>query len=191
MAQGQTEVANRALAKLGLPRVTSLDEDTQGATEIREAWTGLRQVMFRTHPWKFAITRRKLPADATAPDFGFLRRYLLPKACMRVLQVGIEPGYPPRYEIEAGFVLTDAEAPLAVRYVFDEPNVAAWDPAFAEAFAARIAMELVERVTGSGTKRQLAVADYQEQIRIARRCQAIESQAQNMTGGEPWLESRV
>lgn len=191
MAQGQTEVANRALAKLGLPRVTSLDEDTPAATEIREAWVGLRQAMFRTHPWRFAVARRQLAADGTPPAFGFALRYQLPPACMRLLQVGLEPDYPPRYEVEAGFILTDAKAPLPIRFVFDEVNVAAWDPAFAEAFAARIALELCERVTGSTTKRQLAEADYREQIRVARRCQAIETQARPVAGAEPWLESRL
>lgn len=190
MAVTITSVANRALQRLGSPRITSLDADTSSATELREAWGPVRQAELRTYRWKFALRRMLLPAAATAPAWGFARAFPLPPNCCRVLQVGRYRQAQPAYEIEAGAVLTDAEAPLPVLIVIDEENVGRWDPAFAEAFSARLAYELCERLTGNAGKRKLAWEDYQDTIRTAKRAGALETKPRDLVSSEPWLEYR-
>lgn len=190
MAIGITSVANRALQRLGSPRITSLDADTPSATELREAWAPLRQAEFRAHRWKFTYRRMLLPAAATAPAFGWASAFPLPPNCCRVLQVGRDPKAQPRHTIEANAILTDAAAPLPVIFCVDEENVGKWDPAFAEAFSARLAYELCERLTNNAGKRQLAWKDYEETIRVAKRAGALETQPLDLVGNEPWIEYR-
>lgn len=169
-------ICNAALQKLGAERINALDEDSANGRSCNAAYERLRDAELRAHPWRFAMTRDSLPADADAPAFGKARSFQLPANCLRVL-----PPYPEMnandldWEIEGRKIYTNDGAPLQIRYtkIVTDPNE--MDALFREALASRMAHEMCEEITQSNTKQQLAADNYKMAIREARRTNAIES----------------
>lgn len=177
-------IANRALTKIGEPRVVSLD-DSQASQEIDAMWDILRDSELRKNRWGFAITREQVAASVTAPAFGYTTAYPLPADCLRVLMLGdILPGYDPtdyrngadssEWVIEGRSLLTNTTGDLNLRYVRQVEDTTQWDAAFIETFACRLAIELCERITQSSEKRQQAKAEYRDALGEARRAGALE-----------------
>jgi hypothetical protein len=169
-------ICNAALQKLGAERINDLLEDSANARSCNAAYERLRDAELRAHPWRFAMTRASLPADADAPEFGKARSFPLPDDWLRML-----PPYPEMnmndldWEIEGRSIYTNDSAPLDIRYIrlVEDPNE--MDALFREALAARMAHEMCEEITQSNTKQQLAADNYKNAIREARRTNAIES----------------
>src|SRR5690606_25509259 len=93
-----------------------------------------RDEVLRAHPWNFALARALLAASGTAPAFGWARAFPLPVDCLRLLPVvagGHLNGTPIAHEVEGGAVLSNATAPLAIRYVRRVVNPSEFDPLFA------------------------------------------------------------
>lgn len=194
------DIANRALTKLGAGTIIRLDEDDPKAVALNLAFEPVRQAELRRRRWRFSLERHSLPALADAPGFGFSRQFQLPTGCLRVIQIGefdLGPnlsdyrGAPTEYwSIEGRKILTDFDAPLKVRTIQDVPDTTQWDPAFVEAFAARLAYECCERITQSDSKRQLAWSDYKESIREAIKANALEVAPQEASD-DTWMMARL
>lgn len=195
------EIANRALSKIGEYRITSFDDDSKPSRAIKSAFEFVRDSEFRTHRWHFTKKRITLPAMSTTPTFGWDYQYQLPSDYLQVIQVGL---YDPvvnmedyrttgkrEWEIEAGNVLlTNSEAPLALRYVARVTDTTRWDAAFNEAFACRLAMEICEELTQSTTKKESARQDYKQTISDAIRANAIELPPQSIQD-DSWVIGRL
>lgn len=196
----QVEIANRALTKIGEARVLSLSDDLEAARSVNSLWDVVRDAELRARNWNFAISRTSLPALIAAPAWGFDRQFQLPSDCLRVLQVGeYFPGpslsdyrssSEAMWQIEGRKILTDMPAPLAIRYVARVEDTGQWDALFVEAFACRLAVELCERLTQSGGKKQIAWDEYKEAIRLAVRSDAIESPPEPLPD-DSWMLSRL
>lgn len=164
------EICNRALDKLGSASIVSLQDDTKSARACARMFDAVRDAELRDHQWNFAIARTELPALAEAPVFGFARQFQLPGDCLKV--VSIEPRGD--WKIEGRRLLTDLPAPLRVIYVKQSLDPSTFDALFVEALAARLASELCESLTQSNTKKRMALEDYSQAIRRARRVDAVE-----------------
>ncbi|MBN3738084.1 hypothetical protein [Burkholderia sp. Tr-20355] len=190
----QVGIANRALTKLGSARITSLDEDSKAAAVLNSMYDDVLDACLREHVWSFAKTRAQLAALADAPLFGFSYQYRLPTDFIRLIQIGQFLVYPRTdtrglFSIEAGNILTDLAAPLAIRYTkrVTDPNM--MDALFREVFACRMAAEACESITQSSTKRQAAWAEHDQAVAKAIRVNAIERPSQPV-GDDTWLEAR-
>lgn len=175
----QTEIANRALQKIGAKRIAAFGESTsKEGREVSAAWDRLRQSELRRYNWNFAITRAALAASTSEPAWGFDQCYELPAGCLRLIEVeGLTAGDYQRESLADGtqIIACDATAPLNVRYVQDVENVALWDASFCEAFAAKLAAELALTIPDSPSRKQLGDAGYADAINDARRADAIEN----------------
>lgn len=176
----ETEIANRALQKIGAKRIAAYGETTsKEGREIIAAWDRLRQSELRRYPWNFAITRASLAALVSDPDWGFDQCFALPTGCLRILEVNgsrDQTDYQ-RESLSDGtqVIACDFATPIEVRYVRDVTNVAEWDGLFCEAFAAKLAMELALTITDSNTRKQLGDMGYMQAIRDAQHVDAIEN----------------
>lgn len=185
------EIANRALQKLGAKRITSLSEDSRNARSINAAFKSLRQAELRAHTWSFATKRASLAADATAPAFGKEKSFTLPSDFLRLL-----PKDPELitndldWQIEGKKILTNDDAPLNIRYVYDVTDPNEMDILFREALSARIAKELCEEITQSNQKKEDAVFDYREVIAEAKRTNAIE-RISAVSPEDEWISIRL
>lgn len=164
------DICNRALQKLGESPITSLTEDSDRARECNRAYEAVRDAELRSRPWNFARTRVELAASSTPPAFGYANAFPLPSDFLRLY-----PGNTVSdWQIESGSILTDDAAPLQIVYIRREEDPNKYDPLFREALAAKLAVEMAERLTQSGQKRQLAIAEYDRAIQDAGRLNAFE-----------------
>lgn len=179
MASGQSEVSicNMALDVLEETSIVSLSDDTKPARWMLRNYAQTRDATLRAHPWNFARTRRTLLADTVAPAFGWTYRYAIPADALRVLPLTESGDLNSRYqphEIEGGYILTDKIAPLKVRYIKRETNVATFDNLFIEALAARLAAKAGHLITGKSTQVDNALKLYREALLEARIVDGLE-----------------
>lgn len=180
-----TDIANRALQKLGAIKITSIDDDIKAAREAKRAFDIVRDAVFRDHPWNCLIARASLAALVDEPAWGFDYQYQLPSDCLRILDIDSSL----EWRVEGRKLLTDEAAPLYVRYLKQETDPAQYDAMLVEALASRLAMELAEPLTQSNTKIELASRAYEDALKAARRRDAQEGSARQ-TFESSWLNSR-
>lgn len=196
----KTDIANRALTKLGDDRITDLLDDTERARTLNSLYDTCRDAELRAHVWNFAVRRASLPRLATVPEFGYAFQYQLPAESLRLIQVGewwhwwgnqdYVTGSTSVFSVEGRMILTDFNAPLRIRYIerVDDPGL--YDSMFIEAFACRLALESCERITQSNTKLQSIQQQYDASIRAAVKIDAIENPPQQLPD-ESWMLARL
>lgn len=193
----QTGIINDALARLGsLERITSIDGASAVARQAKAVWDGELRYLVGDHPWNFAIERALLNESFPAPAHGWLHAYQLPADCFRWLPPDMED-CEHWYEgvEEGGRVLTDAEAPLAVRYISNAKldDWAHWPPAFVKAMTLLLAAALCEAVSGSQSTRDRLLGEADEAVRNAKRRDALASGNRSrraVTARSNWLSAQ-
>lgn len=157
----KTAICNSALGILGKEDLVR-DAESGAAQEYGHAASAVRAYderigrVLRSHDWNFARARVSLDADATAPAFGFARRFPLPSDCARVWELDRTLyGADAQYAVEGQWLLTDESAPLQLIYIKNERDPSKFTDDFAEALAGEIAKKIAVAVLGS-----LEAADY-------------------------------
>lgn len=196
----KTEIANRALTKLGEDRIIDLLDDTERARTLNSLYDTCLDAELRSHLWNFATKRASLPRMVDIPAYGFEFQYQLPSDLVRLIQVndwwywrGGADYYGSsnsEYQVEGRLILTNYNAPLPIRYIarVDEPGL--YDALFVEAFSCKLAMEACERITQSNTKLQAVQQQYMASIRAAVRADALENPPQALPD-ESWMLARL
>ena len=182
----QTTIVNRALQLLGYKAVGSIQDNDRGARAMNRAYTPVLLSMLRDNFWGFAITRANLAASSVPPIFGPANAYPLPGdfVCLAppdpsfsVNAGGPVTGntYQTDWRIEGGQILSDMAPPLQIRYVTSNVSEAQFDPSFAEALSALLAMETCEELTQSNTKIETAEKMYDDAMEMAKQRNAFEA----------------
>lgn len=185
------EIANRALQLLGASRITALSDDTVNGRECNAVYEQLRQAELRSHTWNFAITRRALAADATAPVFGRARSFTLPAECLRIL-----PPYPEEdintrdWVIEGRAIYTNDSDPLNLRYIQDVTDPNQMDSLFREALSHSMALAMCEKLTQSRSLRDRINAERADIYALAKKVNAVENVPQRPVESE-WVTARL
>lgn len=190
----KVSIANRALSKLGDARILLLSDESNQARVLNSMFDEVRDAEIRRHRWKFALKRASLPALADAPAWGFAYQYPLPADFLGLVQVGeyyVRTGQKQKasWSVEGGHILTDAEAPLLVRYSARIDNPGLYDPLFVEVLACKLALEACEALTQSSGKKQAAMEEYKFALTEAVRQDAIENPPDELPWGS-WLDAR-
>lgn len=189
----QTEIFNLALTKLGQSRAVSPDDDTEPVRVLRAIWEMTRDFALADHPWRFAIKRDSLAAQAEAPAYGWARQFEMPANALRIVQIGDDWMFyqadTARFELEGRMVLTDEAAPLRVRYVQRVTNTGEWPAQFARAVAMLLAADACEKLVQSQSKQNAAREEYIATIERAKQTNAIERPPQR-DNYSSWLASR-
>lgn len=185
-------ICNMALDLLDASPIVALDESTKLTRACRRNYAPVRDEVTEAHAWSCAKKRTALAALSEKPAFGWLHAYQLPTDCLRVLPLtygGYEEGELIPFEIEGRKILTNAKAPLKVRYLryMEDPSLCT--PMMAKAIAARLATVIGRGVTGKETYVQLAEQQYDEIMMKAEQLDAL-----NMSAGDvvlnDWTEVR-
>ena len=193
------EIVNRGLTKLGVARIISLADDNEQARAVSSMINLVIDSELRAYTWNFSIKRTQLAELASAPEFDWRHQYQLPSDCLRVLWAGdfypgpnladFSNGGSTEYEVEGRVIMSNTGSQLKIRYVSRVTDPTIFDPLFAEALACKLAVELAESMTGSGTSRQLAWEEYQRAIFKAIRSDAIERPSEAVAD-DTWMLSR-
>lgn len=190
MATSDVAVCNLAMQKLGAARIASLTEDSQNAIELNACYEHLRKLELRKHVWNFARTRASLAASATAPAFDYDAAYPLPVDCLRLIPPAVnELDWQIERHEGANAILSNDGAPLEIIYIADVTDPTKFDDCFTEMLACRIADHLSEKITGSTTKGEKAMKDYEIARRVAKQINAFENISAEPPE-DPWLAAR-
>lgn len=182
------EIANRALSRIGVARVTSIDppDDSKAARAVASAWDLVRREVLRAHPWNCVSSRASLAASGTAPTWEYDRAFPLPAGCLRILQVDTEFSW----VTESGSILTDETAPLRIRYVRDEEDTEQYDAHLVNVLSSRLALELApELIEADMGTRQILRAEYQAALTQARHTDAVEQSRPDLRDDD-WITVR-
>lgn len=183
----ETSIANAALTLLGERRISSINENSKTAKTILERYDEVRDDTLRAHPWNFATVRVGLAKDAAAPAFEFDNSYTLPADSLRLLELENQRDF--RYTVEGRQILTNHDPPLNIIYTKTVSDATQMDVMFRNAFAAALAADICEAVTGSTEKVQQTLAIAQERIRLARVPDGQEPSPREIEASE-WIDSR-
>lgn len=171
---------------MGETRVANIDTDnTRKSRIISEMFDSVRDELLQKNPWNFAIKRIGLPKDAEVPTWGFENQFSQPVDFLALLQIQDNP----TYRLEGNKILTDHGAPLNIRYISRVVNTGEFDPLFNELLAAEIAVESVEAITQSNTKKQILIAKRDIILKEAIDSDAIQELPQ-VLGEDEWVSAR-
>lgn len=170
-------IINRALQLLGSQSISSLSENSNGAKVMLRAYDPIFLSELRKNTWNFAIKRANLAADASAPIFGKARYFPLPGDFLFLASDETTLTDPKRrdYNIEGLNIVSDEDAPLAIRYVSSSITESMFDVLFSEAMSHALAVAACEEITNSNTKLSNIASMYDDIIKQARKRNAIEN----------------
>jgi len=189
-------ICNSGLSKLGNNRINSLTEGTPAANLCLEQFDKLRDDLLRSHDWNFAASRVKLGQLSATPAFGYDYQYALPSDWMRTISVHPDKGgaqlltdYVTESSETEGRVLQANVTDVYMRYVrkLEDPNV--MDPAFREALAWRIAVELAVPLAKSGSLRDRMTAGFENALAVARSVDGQDDPPGALPDGD-WVTAR-
>lgn len=192
MAITKTDVANRALSKIGANKITSLDDDvSREARELRNCYEIALRNELRLRKWSFSVKRSNLALEVTVPmeiNNDFTKQFTMPSDSVRLLSTSMSYA-PDSYSLEGNKILTNATQ-FKIRYLayISDPN--AWDASFIEVFACRLAMEVAEALTQSTEKFTKAERQYKDALASARIAGAIEHASVSIEP-DSWETSRT
>ena len=197
----KTQIANRALSKLGQPRVSNIETtDTKPARIISGMYDSVRDALLSSYPWNFAVKRTTLAPDAVAPSWGWTNAYTPPADFLSIYRVkfnstsGVTVGKldttGPPYEFEGGKILTDYGTTLFLQYIAKITNTGEYSATFNEAFSSLMAYEAAEEITQSNTKKEAALRDFNIAIDTAARVDSKENPIEDLEDDE-WVLARL
>ena len=188
------EVVNLAFVKLGVKRITSIDEATEPARAAKSIFNIIRGAELRANPWAFACKTVRLGTTDEEIIDRWPYVYLFPADYLALVQVGDRWAFNssecPEWHVENGRLYSDLGPPLVFRYVRRVTEASKFDSLFSVSLACRLAYELCEQLTQATGKRQLAAADRNEAIATALMSNAIERPPQRISDGS-WITERA
>ena len=192
----EVDIGNRAIHRIGAYPIVALTDDSPEAQCLRGLFEPTRDAMLRAHPWRFALTRRSLGALSEAPAFGFARQYQLPADYLAIVEIASrwvwqgQTHDEPDWSIEGRRILADLENPLPIRYVRRVTNADEFDPCFAEALGAKLAIEVCQRLTQHRGLKQDCERGFVYEMGEAKKANAIELPPRVFPEGS-WITARA
>ena len=163
----ETEVINMALGRIGAKRISDFDdtdEDNLQSVQARLHYAQTRDALLRSHWWRFARTRKRLSANATAPDFEYSYAFDLPNDFLREWLPPWEDNSEVQgrtrysYSLEGKQLLSD-ESTMRLRYIRRVEDVAVFDPLFTEVLVLQLALKFVMPIAKDKTLWPLIYAE--------------------------------
>lgn len=143
----KVQIYKAAMIQLGEDRVLNNPGD---APEFEEVFELVRDAVTRAHPWDCAEAIAEIPVDATAPAFGYDRRYPWPTDpyCLRPLKIEGRQ----KWRSRGRFIHTDATPPLQLTFLKRLDDIEEADALLADALAVMLAYRAAYAITRSRTK---------------------------------------
>ncbi len=189
----KTEIVNKAYAKIGADSVANIETDNTKISRLaNRIYDTVRDTELAKHYWKFAKTRTRLAPLVGVDEFEeWAYRYQLPSDFIQIFSIE-EATYRsdvPDYEIEGQIILTDIGDTLDLKYIKRVTDTAAYHPLFVETLSIALALQFVESITESNTKKEALMLEYRDILRLAKRMDALQEPPKEPFPGT-WVESR-
>ncbi len=195
-ALSQADIVNAMAVELGsTERVTTIDGTGALAKHARASWDRVTRRIAADHPWNHLVRRGVLNTAATAPLAQYERAFTLPADCLRFLPSN--PNDDSDWidgEVEGDVLVTDAEAPVNIRYISAErlAEVGRWPAWFGEAVIFALADACAEAITGSQSIKRDMGDKAEMALKKAKRRDALEGgnrHRRGVTVRSDWLSS--
>lgn len=194
------ELVNVALRKCGARRVMALTDSVPSAGIAADILANERDELLRSSTWNFATTRTQLAASSTIPVFEWAFAYPLPSDFMRIISVhdNSRGGGDLKYRMESVLqadgssvicVLTNASAPIYLRYVKTVTDVNTMSPSFRDALVLRMAKIFAVSVAKSNALYAALDEELKAVLRTARSVDGMEDYPDRLPEGS-WADSR-
>jgi hypothetical protein len=154
----QVDVVNKALSHLAVDTIASLDESSEAAVQAKRVLATVRDDTLREAAWKFAtfITTLATISGETIPGWTYL--FVYPPKAMMVRKVFEDTSVVDPDPVDWKEVISPSTnvraiaaniSPAYVEYTYQVTDPNAWDQAFVESFALKLAAVLAHPLTGS------------------------------------------
>ncbi len=178
----KTTIFNAALTHIGAGLVSAADENSEEAKVCRARYDQVLDATLRGHPWNSARARKAVGSSGT-PDFEYAKQYTLPPDpfCLRVIDLydSEEP-----WVVEGRLLLTDAPAPIKLRYVFRLTNPGLMDALLLEALSLHLAVSIAYKQSDSSRLEGRLWDRYVAWLRMARNVDGQEGIPKNFFESE-------
>jgi hypothetical protein len=215
MAYTKVGIANLALIKIGVDQITSFSDGSVQANEIDDVYDFARDETLESSDWRFAKVRVALVKNSTAPASRYDFAYTLPSDFMKIFQekagdpalLAATPwpfvswdgyiyskGYRYFYVIETLddgteciFTNYDNDVDdLFLTYIRRVDDPTKYTARFINAFAWKIAIELVTRRTESKVGADIAQTRHEQALKGAKELDQSMDFLRNETGDFSW-----
>lgn len=194
---------NLALQKIGAEdQLPDPDHDNFAARTLRTAWDEVRRATIRGTErfrpvWNFAKSYRALAARAITADwplpYGFAALYPLPSECLRLVSIATPRCGAGDYELLTGPDATEIAMKVTgapgIWFLRDVEEPSRWDAGFRDAFAARLAFQTADRISGDRGRKQDSWAEFEAAMKAATGADAMESPPVEPQESS-WVEAR-
>ena len=177
------QICNAALVLCGQNRITSLEDGNTASGLCSEMYPIVMESLTREHPWNFATRRAQIAESTDKPAWGYEHQYQLPDDSVVISEVDTDDDW----EVEGEYIVTNATAPLNVKYrvIVDDPNKT--DPIFRKLLAYELAITIGPRLTQSRSKLQELREGLKDARTFAKRSDAQERSNATMDN-DTWIE---
>jgi len=155
-ANSVSEICRQAILRVGsADAFKPFGEPMALATSLYEQ---TRNEVLSDYDWQFARSQATINADATAPAFGYSRRYALPNGTLKVLRVnGVDEDENfGKWEIVSGYIHTNELSPIQVETISIVNDVTKYPPVFVNVLIVTLAMKLAQLLEiGAGIPQQV------------------------------------
>lgn len=204
MAVSPVAICNIALGWLGGNLIISLDDETVEAKLCKANYDMLRDAVLEEREWTFAVKRLEPSALTTGPLYGYDKAFKIPPSVIRILQVsragevidgtiidgsfksatrgGTGTGRETRIEWarEGDEILADNSDRIFIRAIVRIVDTNKFSPAFDQALAARLAMDLAIPLTNSRALQKSMAGMYADKIRLAAATDGMQGRSHNV-----------
>jgi hypothetical protein len=184
------EIYNLALSYLGSPTITNVTQNIRSAQALNAVYEQIKRAELRKKPsWNFAIKLVSLSANAITPVYGRANAFPLPTDF-----IGIAPQLPELNYNDKDWLIQDRQiytresGTLSVRYVANVDE-SLFDPLFANALSARLAVATCYSITQSQGNMQNVIAIYKDTLEDAKKSNAFDNVAMQFPE-DPWITAR-
>lgn len=195
-APSQSAACNGALALLGESnRVTDINSDgTPLAKVFLQTWDQTVDEVLADHPWNVAVKRQACAVSAFVPDGSeYSQAFDKPADCLRWLPWKEDhPDYFAGVE-EGSYILSNAAAPIIVRYIARVTQLALWSPGMRAALEAKLAEKNAKAITGQTSMiREMRDLYENRLLPDAKRQDGLASgdRRRTLVGRSDWLNAR-
>lgn len=196
LAQTETARANAALAHIGEPAISDInDAGRKAAREAKARFADVRDQVLRGAHWQFAKASAAPASSGPPPDGRYLYRYPMPTDCVAVRSIADHPD--DAWEVRhAGVdgdirVMVDTDvAGAVIFYTRRVTNPAQWDELFTEVFDLALGAAINPNVGRDKSKTADLLAMVEHKLPRARNKDARERGPDYVSNDHSWSRVR-
>lgn len=205
MAESDVAICNIALGWLGGDLIISLNDPSVEAKLCKVNYAPLRDAVLEEREWTFAVKRIEPSALSDIPLYGFDKQFQIPGNVIRVIDVsragedvtsgsvsntgirsssraGVGKGRETRIEWlrEGEVIVANDSERIFARILLRITDTTKFSPAFDQALAARIAMDLALPLTNSKVMQKDMASMYTKKIALAAASDGSQGRSYNV-----------